>query len=113
MAVTNQQVHSLVTYFLNAFKARYNAAPRDFNRFRDKWGFQAMIEDFGMDDAKRIIDFYFSTGRAYHPTNYLLFNYEKLNNAMLEREEDEANRAKLRAESRKRVEEWRKLNEQQ
>lgn len=113
MAVTNAQVHSLVTYFLNAFKAKYNAAPKDFNRYRDKWGFQGMIEDFGVDGSKKIIDYYFETARSYHPTNYLLFNYEKLNNAMLEREEDEKKRAQLRAESRKRVEEWRRLNEQQ
>lgn len=111
MTVTTQQWNTLVTYFLNQFKAKYDAAPKDFNRYRDKWGFQAMIEDYGMDQSKKIIDYYFGTARPYHPTNYLLFNYEKLNNAMLEREEDEANRAKLRAESRRRVEEWRKLNE--
>jgi hypothetical protein len=112
MAVTNAQVHTLVTYFLNVFKTKYEAAPKDFNRYRDKWGFSGMIEDFGMDQSKKIIDYYFQTNRSYHPTNYLLFNYEKLNAAMLEREEDERNRAKLREESRRRVEEWRKLNEQ-
>lgn len=114
MTATNAQVHSLVTYFLNAFKSKYDTAPKDFNRYRDKWGFQGMIEDYGMERSKAIIDYYFSTNKHYHPTNYLLFNYEKLNNAMLEREEDEANRKKLREESRKRVEEWRRrLNEQQ
>jgi hypothetical protein len=112
MAVTNAQVHTLVTYFLSAFKDKYEAAPKDFNRFRDKWGFQGMIEDYGMDNAKLIIDYYFSTSRNYHPTKYLLFNYEKLNNAMLERKEDEKKRAQLRAESRRRVEEWRKQHEQ-
>lgn len=112
MAVTNAQVHTLVTYFLNAFKKKYDTAPRDFNRFRDKWGFQGMIEDYGMDNAKAIIDYYLSTARNYHPTNYLLFNYEKLNSAMLERAEDEKKRKQLRAESRRRVEEWRKQHEQ-
>ena len=113
MAVTNAQVHSLVTYFLNAFKNKYDAAPKDFNRYRDKWGFQGMIEDFGMEDAKAIIDYYFSTNRHYHPTNHLLYNYEKLFSDMMERKEDERKRAQLRAESKKRVEEWRRrLNEQ-
>lgn len=112
MAVTNAQVHTLVSYYLKTYNARYNAAPRDFNRFRDKWGFSGMIEDFGMDRAKAIIDYYFGTSRPNHPTNYLLYNYEKLNSDMLEREADEINRKKLREESKKRVEEWRKKNEQ-
>lgn len=112
MAVTNAQVQTLVSYYLKLYKAKYEAAPRDFNRYRDKWGFQGMLEDYGMDVSKQIIDFYFGTRRANHPTNYLLFNYEKLNSAMLEREEDELNRKKLREESRRRVEEWRQKNEQ-
>jgi hypothetical protein len=113
MAVTNQQVHALVSHYLKLYGAKYEGAPRDFNRYRDKWGFQGMIEDFGPARAKQIVDYYLSLSRPSHPTNYLLFNYDKLNNAMLEREEDDKRRAELRAESKKRVEEWRKLNEQQ
>ena len=112
MAATKAQINSLVTYYLNQFKTKYDAAPKDLNRFRDQWGFQGMIDDFGMDSAKKIIDYYFSTARHYHPTSYLLYNYEKLNSAMLEREEDEKKRAELRAESKRRVEEWRKKYEQ-
>ena len=110
MAVTNQQVHSLVTYFLKLYGQKYEEAPRDFNRYRDKWGFQSMIEDFGPARAKQIVEFYLSTSRPRHPVNYLLFNYEKLNTVMIEREKDEANRAKLMAESKKRVEEWRQAH---
>lgn len=112
MAVTNQQVHTLVTYFLSRFNEKYESAPRDFNRYRDKWGFQGMIEDFGMPRSKQIIDYYFSLNRQNHTTNYLLYNYEKLHGVMLEREEDEEKRAALRAESKKRVEEWRRGHEQ-
>lgn len=112
MAATKAQIHTLVTYFLNGFKNKYDTTPKDFNRFRDQWGFQGMIDDYGMETAKLIIDYYFSTARHYHPTSYLLYNYEKLNSAMLEREEDEKKRAALRAESKRRVEEWRAQYEQ-
>jgi len=112
MAVTQAQVHALVTFFLKTFKDKYGENPRDFNRYRDKWGFQGMIEDFGAVRAKEIVSYYFETPKAHHPTNYLLFNYEKINNAMVEREEDEKKRAELRAESKKRVEEWRQQREQ-
>lgn len=112
MAVTQQQVHALISHYLKLYGEKYESAPRDFNRYRDKWGFQSMIEDFGAARARQIVDYYFSTARPTHPTNYLLFNYDKMNNAMLERDEDEKKRAQLRAESKRRVEEWRRLNEQ-
>lgn len=113
MAVTNQQVHALISHYLKLYRAKYEADPRDFNRYRDKWGFQAMIEDFGAVRAKQIVEYYFETTKPRHPTNYLLFNYEQLNNAMLERAEDEKKRAELRAESKRRVEEWRRRNERE
>lgn len=113
MAVSKQQTHALITFFLGRYHDKYEAAPKDFNRFRDQWGFQAMIEDYGTPKAKAIIDYYFETYRPSHPTSYLLYNYEKLKASMDERDNDEAERAKLRAESKKRVEEWRKKHEQQ
>lgn len=107
MAVSNQQTHALVTYFLGKYRARYDTDPRDFNRHRDKWGFASMIEQYGTPRSKEIIDYYFETRRPGHPVNYLLFNYEKLHQIMTEKAQDEEKRRKLRLESMKRVEEWR------
>ena len=106
-AVTSKQVHTLITQFLNNFDNRYGKKPMNFNRNRDKWGFQSMIEDLGMDRAKEVIDYYFTTNRYGHPSSYLLLNYDKVNQRMIEREEDEKNIKELLAESQKRVEEWR------
>lgn len=107
MAVTRQQTHTLITYFLTKYRARYNVDPRDFNRFRDQWGFQAMIEQYGMDRSKAVIDYYFDTPKPGHPLTYLLYNYERLHAIMVDKEKDEEKRRKLREESAKRVEEWR------
>jgi hypothetical protein len=105
--VTQQQIHALISLYLKNYKAKYGRDPLNFNRYRDKWGFQGMIEDLGVERAKEVIDWYFSARSAGHSTQYLANNYDKINLRMREREEDEINRKKLMEESRKRVEEWR------
>lgn len=107
MAVSNQQTHALITYFIGKYRNIYDEDPRDFNRYRDKWGFAAMIEQYGTPRAKEIIDYYMSIKRPGHSVNYLIFNYEKINSTLEDRENDESNRRALREESMKRVEEWR------
>ena len=107
MAVSKQATHTLITHFLKNYRERYDSDPRDFNRFRDQWGFQAMIEQYGPAGAKKVVDYYFATRRPGHPVSYLLYNYERLNAIMVDKEKDEAERARLRAESEKRVKEWR------
>lgn len=107
MAVTRQQTHALITYFLQKHQEKYEREPRDFNRFRDQWGFSAMIEQYGMTKAKRIVDYYFDTRRMAHPVNYLLYNYERLNAIIVEKDADAELRKKLLEESQRRVEEWR------
>lgn len=105
--ITTQQTHALISLFLKGYKKRYGKDPVNFNRFRDKWGFQDMAEDLGLDRAKEVIEYYFETGKVGHPISYLLREYDKINQRMIEREQDVINRKKLMEESAKRVEEWR------
>jgi hypothetical protein len=105
--ITTQQTHALVTLYLKKYKEKYGKDPLRFNRYRDKWGFQSMAEDLGIDRAKEVIEYYFETGRMGHPTSYLINNYDKINERMIERAEDVINRKKLMEASAKRVEEWR------
>ena len=96
-----------MSHYLKKYNERYERDPRDFNRFRDKWGFQSMVEQYGLSTAKQVVDYYMSTRRIGHPVNYLLYNYEKLYEIMTEKEKDQENRERLIRESQKRVEEWR------
>ena len=105
--ITTQQTHALISLFLKEYKSKYKKEPLNFNRYRDKWGFQSMAEDLGVDRAKEVITYYFETGKMGHPTSYLMHNYDKINARMIEREEDIVNRKRLMEESAKRVEEWR------
>ena len=104
------QMNALVTLYLKLYKEKYGEGPRNFNRHRDKWGFQSMVEDLGYDRAREVVTYYFETRNIYHPVNKLLYEYDKIDKLMREREEDEERRQRLLAESKKRVEAWREAN---
>lgn len=105
-----KQANALVTLFVSLWTDKYKRKPTNVNRYRDKWGFQDMIGDLGYDRSREIMEYYFKTSRAGHPLQYLLYNYEKLDQILREIEEDEVNRAELRAATEKRVREWEQKN---
>jgi hypothetical protein len=105
--ITTQQTHALISLFLKKYKDKYGKEPLRFNRYRDKWGFQSMAEDLGVDRAKEVIEYYFDTNKMGHPTSYLMNNYDKINERMIEKAEDVIKRKQLMQESAKRVAEWR------
>lgn len=110
-APTTAQVNTLMALYLKRYAEVDGGVPNDFNRYRDKWAFKDMIVDFGMDGAKAVVEYYFTTTRYGHPSKYLVYNYEKLNKDMVESAEDKIRLADLRAETKIRVDEWRRRGE--
>jgi len=109
-APSTAQVNALITSYLKLYSDRYGNRPDGFNRFREKWGFQAMIEDLGYERAKEVVAYYFETRNIGHPVTELLYDYDRLDVLMRERAKDEEQRRILREKSKTRVEEWRKQN---
>lgn len=105
-----KQGHALISLFLKTYKAKYKRDPMNFNRFRDKWGFQSMIEDVGIDRSKEIIVYFFSTNNYGHPVSYLFRNYDSINARITEMEEDDIRRKQMLKESEERVKQWREQN---
>lgn len=101
-----KQSNALVTLYINEYQAKYDKAPQ-INRYRDRWGFQSMIEDLGYERAQEVIKYFFTTGRVGHPVKQLLNSYDRLDNILKEIAEDEVKRAELRAATERRVSEWR------
>lgn len=99
-----KQAYGLISLFEKHFNEKYKRKPQ-INRFREKWGFQDMITDLGYDDAQEVVKYYFRTGKQGHPVSFLLQNYDKVFQYMEERKRDDAERAALRAETKKRAEE--------
>lgn len=102
-----KQANGLITQFIKNYTDKYGKAPV-LNRYKEKWAFQDMVSDLGYERAKLVVDYYFRTSKLGHPIQYLLYNYERLNRVMLEREEDNAKLKEIAQATKKRVEEWEK-----
>ena len=107
---TKVQINALMTFFIKCYVGKYGAAPKDFNRNREKWGFSDMIVDLSVSRAQDVIQYYFETSRFSHPVRHLLYNYDKFSQDMQDAIEDKIKLAELRAESKIRVEQWRADN---
>ena len=105
---TPKQAHALVTYFGQKYKKKYAIAPKS-NRYAARWGFDSMLMDLTSEEIQALIDYYFETiSPNGHTLDWFLYNYEKLAEAMEKRDEDVASLARIREETKRRTEEWRK-----
>jgi hypothetical protein len=105
-----QQANSLITLFVQKYRENFGKDPEVINRYRDKWGFQSMIEDLGYARSVQVIEYYMHTNRPIHDVTSLFNNYDRLDKIMKEKDEDERRRKILMEESRLRVQEWRAKN---
>ena len=68
-----------------------------------------MLEDMSLSEVKNLIEYYFSTSSgSRHSLEWFVNNYDRLIEKRAEYEKDKADRERLRRESAKRAEEWRK-----
>lgn len=103
-----KQAHTLVSYFGTKYKAKYGY-PAAVNRYSARWGFDSILMDMGLDEAKSLVDYYFETiSTNGHSLDWFFYNYEKLSEAKGRRDEDVASLSVARQETKRRVEEWRK-----
>lgn len=102
---TAQQCHALTTYFIQKYTDVVGKKP-SVNRNKARWGFESILMDYTPTDARGLIDYYME--HYNNPTvEWFLFNYEKVDNAKQEHEENEAAAERRRAATAKRLEEWR------
>lgn len=103
-----QQANALITSYVKLYKEKYQTAPV-INRYRDRWGFQAMIEDLGRADAQAVLLYYFELSGS-HDVTTLFRSYDELHKQRLAEEEDKRRVAQLHIETAKRVKEWLEKN---
>ena len=98
-------VNALMSRFIKLYEDKYDVKPF-FNRYTEKWGFQYFLEDIGAA-SQDLLDYYFTLAREHSAQDFLR-NYQELNKWMIEDAADEAARRKLRADTKKKVEEFNK-----
>jgi hypothetical protein len=99
-----RQPYILISIYEMLYKEKYNRAP-SLNKYREKWAMQDVIDSIGFDRARDVLTYYFKTKKPGHPLQHFLFNFDKLDNVMVELEKDKLVRQKLRMQTKQMVEE--------
>lgn len=109
-ATLTKQVNALISLYIKCYRDKHKSDPT-LNRYREKWGFNSMLEDLGYERAREVIEYYFSTGANGHTVQKLLQNYDRYSRTLTEIAHDAEEREKLRRETEIRVKEWLRGNE--
>lgn len=102
MTAQKKQPYMLIDLYILLYKQKSGRAPV-INRYKEKWGFQDMIDSLEYDRAVEVIKYYFMTDNNWS-TSQLFNNFEKYDDALRKRDADREYRAKLREETRLRME---------
>lgn len=100
--------YALVSLYIALYKTRYNKSPI-VNRYREKWAMQDVIDTVGFERGKELIEYYFKCNKPGHPLNWFLYNFDKLDDTLIESTKDKNRRKVLREQTKIMVEQ--ELNE--
>jgi len=100
----NREPYILLTIYMALYEQKYGKKPR-INKYKEKWAMQDVIDSIGFDQAKDVLNYYFRTGKNGHPLNFFYNNFDRLEDMMIQINEDVANRARLLEQTKRLVEE--------
>ena len=107
---TPKQAHTLTTYYGNKYKEKYGFEAKT-NRYKARWGWDAILMDMSEKDTKSLVDYYFTTiSPNGHDLDWFFYNYDKLAEAKEKSDADAKAQAVIRERTRRATEEWRKKN---
>ena len=86
--------YALVSLYIALYKTRYNKNPI-VNRYREKWAMQDVIDTVGFERGKELIEYYFKCNKPGHLLNWFLYNFDRIDDAMIKSEEDNERRKML------------------
>lgn len=93
-----RSAYAVLSHYEREYESVYGKRPV-INRYRDVWGMNAMVDQFGVESSKQIVSYYFRTQRYGHPLDFLYQNYDKLFKMLELREKDEQRRETLRKQT--------------
>ena len=99
----NKAGYALVELYELLYTDTYKKAP-NVNRFKEHYNMMVVMDQFGFDGAKELLEYYFKTPRAGHPINEFMNNYHILWENKNRAAREAARRAKIRQETKERVE---------
>ena len=94
----------LLSQYDKLYLETYGTRPK-YNKFREKWAMQDVIDSVGYDRASELIDYYFKVTKPKHPLNWFFYNFDKLDDMLNQKQLDKIKREKLREQTKRMVEE--------
>jgi hypothetical protein len=96
--------YALVSFYCVLYKEHYKK-PAIVNKYREKWAMQDVIDSVGYDRAKILLEYYFKLDKSKHPIDWFFYNFEKLDIALQQTEEDKSRRELIRSKTKSMVQE--------
>ena len=98
-----KQPYALLSLYEKLYSEKYKKIAR-LNKFKEKWAMQDVIESVGYDRARELLEYYFRVTKQGHPLQWFFYNFDRLDDMLLQSEEDTQRRRKLREATKKMVE---------
>jgi hypothetical protein len=99
-----KQAYGLVSLYCVLYKEHYNKSVV-VNKYREKWAMQDVVDSVGYDRAKVLLEYYFKISKSGHPISWFFYNFEKLDLALTQSEQDKTRREVIRSKTKTMVEE--------
>jgi hypothetical protein len=99
----SREPYVLIGLYQNLYKEKYGKDIR-VNKFREKWAMQDVIDSVGLDDAIKLLNYYFTLSKQGHPLQFFYLNFDKIEKTKNDIEEDKERRRLLREATKKMVE---------
>jgi hypothetical protein len=105
MAKENSKLtYSLLSLYETLYAQKYSKKPR-INKYKEKWAMGDVIDSIGYDRSKELLEYYFKVTKQGHPLQWFFYNFDRLDDMLLQSQEDELRRKKMREATKKMVEE--------
>lgn len=98
-----KQPYMLLSLYESLYLDKYSKKPT-VNRFKEKWAMGDVIDSVGYDRAKELLGYYFKVRKQGHPLQWFFYNFDRLDDMLMQSKEDECRRKKMRDATRKMVE---------
>lgn len=87
--------YSLLSEYISLYYNKYNKSPI-LNKYKEKWAMQSLIDDFGIDEVRLTLIYYFKLSKDMHPLSWFFNSFSTIHATRLAAEKDNEIREQAR-----------------
>lgn len=100
----SKQPYALLSLYESLYSQRYSKKPR-LNKYKEKWAMADVIESIGYERSRELLEYYFKVSKQGHPLQWFFYNFDRLDDMLMQSQEDNQRRKKMREATKRMVEE--------